>query len=247
LNSGNACFYPADDSAKTVFLFGDSVGMSLANSLLDYGKDNNYSVITMGLAGCSYLDQQIISKYRNSKLLEKLNVRAGNSKITCSEFNQRTIDLVRTKKPDLVISSTHSIDSEAIEYFGMSYNDLLDIKVQSLAKLREVAPNLIVVGAPPLLGPEEFTPRPTVFQLHVGRKVIPLIDLERYYLQDDSGMQSKLNNLKIPYLSLLKNFCDNSKCDLFSGGDWIYADGSHLSIHGASKVKFSEILATVTR
>ena len=237
LTSGNACWYPRESGQGMALLIGDSIAIAYAEEFIRQSHEQNMTAVTMGLAGCSFITEQTVSKLNFPKLFNVMNSRVANNEVTCFQHNENVMRFVNRHKPKVIFLSQHSVDEDNEKYLEVEKKTLRRLRLQNIVNLNSLGQNLVVVGASPLLPPSRLVAMPTIWSVVGSRKPIMIEDLNVDFLDEDRYLKRQKKSLSINYRSVLNIFCGPTSCEVFKDGKWIFRDSSHLSVYGSTFLK----------
>ena len=214
--SGPPCFYGS--GSKTVLLIGDSRAGQFGQALFDAGLKEGWRVVIWTHDACRF-------QITNQTKLIRADVLAY-----CQENNILKLAWIKRNTPELVILSQYRNDPQGdldIE-FGFKLLKESAKKVYVLGQVPDF-PDGNVYMQPKLVWQKSYLP-PTSFPV-----VAPSPGLTSMAATLESGQEFRrlVQKAGLDYLDTSNFFCDQVACVRYKDGQWLYKDGTHLSIYGA--------------
>jgi hypothetical protein len=206
--SGPPCVYEFPNAKFTALLIGDSHAGHLSESFIQAAHMNGFNAVVWAHAGCRLIF--VPTRYQRNH---------------CYAINQKTLAFIKESKPDVVIASQLLTPDIPGRLFR-----------QGLLELRNSSTKLFLVGNTPVFPDGEIFFRQNYLLLPDYRapEEFPLAQMEiKFEIVSNSFIDWAIQN-NIDTITLRDLFCDDLKCWRKRGGNWLFRDGSHLSIHGAS-------------
>lgn len=244
----NSCLVGSDASnAEKIAVFGDSHSISLLPAFDVYGKQNNYSVMHIGLAGCPPLvDVDIAKGFYGTGVCENLSAKELNY---VKENNIKKVFLVA--RWSLYTDGDYDQDMEG--YFIVSKSDNSLSRSTSRANFEESldktvkAYNMhfaevnIVLQVPQ----QDINPKETYYKLSKysdnDNKLHKLsvsyqkhLNLQQYNRRVIYDIKDKNNNVNI--INFDSSLCNESNCYIGEFDRSFYIDSKHLSPSGAMQL-----------
>jgi peptidoglycan/LPS O-acetylase OafA/YrhL len=214
--NGPPCLYGS--GPKTVLLIGDSRAGQFGRALLDTGQEHGWRVVVWTHDACRF---QVTNqtRYIRSDVLAY-----------CQKNNSNKIAWIKRNKPELVILSQYRNEPEAN----------LDIEL-GLKVLKEAAKKVYVLGQVPDFpdGSDYLQPKLIWQKSYLPPKSFPIVPpspgLTSMAATLESGQEFRrtVQKIGLNYLDTSNFFCDQDVCIRYKDGQWLYKDGTHLSIYGA--------------
>ena len=196
------------NNSRLVLLIGDSYAGQLKEALFTVASENNLIFIPRILPNCPF----ILSTSNES-----------NVSPMCSEFNAKTMDLVKKFKPkSIVLSQYVNRKSDIPQLFSSIKSIQAEVDELFLVRNIPIFPDIdYMISRPILFGPYE----PPKF-----------IKVDEMNVLDENKMNvmvSFAKNIGVKIIDFKPLFCDVEYCHRFYNDKWLYSDVEHLSIFGA--------------
>jgi peptidoglycan/LPS O-acetylase OafA/YrhL len=214
--SGPPCVY--GNGPKTVLLIGDSRAGQFGQALLDAGREEGWRVVIWTHDACRF---QVTNQTKS--------IRA-DVLAYCQENNKLKLAWIKRNKPELVILSQYRNNSQGNFDIEFGFKILKDSakKVYVLGQIPDF-PDGNVYMQPKLVWQKSYLP-PTSFPVAPPS---PGLTSMAATLENGQEFRRLVQKTGLNYLDTANFFCDEVACLRYKDGQWLYKDGTHLSIYGA--------------
>ena len=186
---------------------------------------------TIALVGDSHATQYSMLLWELSKIRDMKLTLLGD--IGGEVNSSRTINSVRTLKPDLIIVS---------KYWQADLLEKNSNLLQDLEELKQLSEIMLVVGQNPIFIKSDFTPTISILDKLLGVETLRVNSNAFEMPTRDSRQADELIRLwaagmQADYLDSFKILCPEVYCEKFNRGESLYIDSNHLSASGAKVLR----------
>jgi len=208
--SGPPCIYKVTRGTKSVLLIGDSYAGQLSQALIDAAKIENWNTVVWTHSGCNVTFQQDINRQVSEN---------------CVDTNKQMEKWVLENRPDAIIVAQH-VKPES------NQKDLRN----ALITLKSIVPNILLIENNPVFPDGEFmVPRALVLSPYQPPKAFNLSSMQTSDKNASNQLALWAKNNGFSTLDFSSLFCDTKSCSRFEEEGWLYRDGNHFSVLGATK------------
>ena len=197
-----------NNNSRLILLIGDSYAGQLKEALFTVASKNNLIFISRVLPNCPF----ILPNSNAYKLTSK-----------CSEFNEKTMDLVKNFRPKSIVLSQYISRTSNVPHL-----------YSSIKNIRAEVDNLFLVRNIPIFPDLNYMiSRPILFDPYEPPK---FFEVDKMNVTDETNVNRMVRlaqNIGIQVIDFRPLFCDLEYCNRFYNDEWLYSDVEHLSIFGA--------------
>lgn len=207
---GPPCIYYVPGAKRTVLLLGDSHAGHISQAIVDASKISGWNAIVWTHSGCHVQFQQSIQNQVNDN---------------CAIANDNLRKWVLENRPDLIVISQ-------FVHFESSQNDLRN----ALIFLKSISQRLLLIENSPVFPDAEdfMVSRPILSSSYTPPKEFPQFLMQTRDRKASDSLAKWARSEGIFTMNFDSLFCKHGVCSRYSDGGWLYRDGDHFSVAGAS-------------